>query len=196
MRALDALPRIAELSLQAARQVGALALSAARTAAAPLLERHRSGEDRSGWTRNWEPPSSRPVGEPPPPPSAPRPRAAAAPPAPTAQAPTPAPNPAPMPADPPAPASRPAPPPPAHVDREAVVVAESADTGAADGAGAQIRIDEPWEGYSRLTAKDVTAQLATADPATLAVVRLYEAANRNRSTVLAAIDRRLTTAKD
>jgi hypothetical protein len=195
MRALDALPRIAEFSLQAARQAGSLALSVVRTVAAPLAERRRSGADRSGWTRDWEPASARPVGEPPPPPSAPRPRAAAAPPAPTpATAPTaaPVPTPAPAPASgPPAPAPAPA---PEHVDREAVVVAESADTGAADGAGAQIRIDEPWEGYSRLTAKDVTAQLATADAATLAVVRLYEAANRNRRTVLAAIDRRLAAA--
>lgn len=71
------------------------------------------------------------------------------------------------------------------------MVAESADTGAADGAGAQVRVDEPWEGYSRLNAKDVVAQLATADTAMLAVVRLYEAANRNRRTVLAEIERRL-----
>jgi len=216
MRALDALPRIAELSLQAARQAGSLALSALRTVAAPLAEHRRSGADRSGWTRDWEPQSSRPVGEPPPPPSAPRRPAAAAP------APTPAPAPAPAPAAAPAapaaaspappaaatsaapsataaapataPAGGPAAAAPAHVDREAVVVAESADAGAADGAGAQIRVDEPWDGYSRLTAKDVTAQLATADPATLAVVRLYEVANRNRRTVLAAIDRRLATA--
>lgn len=184
MRALDALPRIAELSLQAARQAGSLALSGARTVAAPLLAKHRS-DGESGGTRNWQPPSSRPAGEPPPPPPPP----AAAPPAPPAapRAAAPLAPPAPQP-----PAAEPSE--PEHVDREAVVVHESADAGAAAGAGAQIRVDEPWDGYRKLTAKDVTAQLATADAATLAVVRLYESANRNRSTVLAEIDRRLATA--
>jgi hypothetical protein len=80
---------------------------------------------------------------------------------------------------------------PAHVDREAVVVAEFADAEAADGAGAQLRVDEPWSGYDSLNAKDVVAQLATADGATLAVGRLYETSHRNRRTVLAEIDRRL-----
>jgi hypothetical protein len=71
------------------------------------------------------------------------------------------------------------------------VVAESADVGAAEGAGAEIHVAEPWEGYSRLNAKDVIAQLATVSPESLAVVRLYESAHRNRRTVLAAVDRRL-----
>jgi hypothetical protein len=99
--------------------------------------------------------------------------------------------------------ARPAPPPaetaepaaPELADREAVLVAESADTGAADGAGAAIRVDEPWQGYAKLTVKDITAQLATADPAMLAVVRLYESTHRKRRTLLAAIDRRLATGK-
>lgn len=102
--------------------------------------------------------------------------------------------PTPVAAPPPPAAHRPRPAPePAHVDRDAVVVLESADAGAADGVGAQIRVDEPWDGYSQMKAKDVTAQLATADPATLAVVRLYETGHRNRRTVLAQIDRRLAT---
>lgn len=171
MRALDALPRIAELSLEAARQAGSLALSVVRTVAAPVLG-GRSGDATNGSTRHWEPASPRPLDDPPAPPAAPPPPAAAAP--------------APPPSRPAA-----APPEPAHVDREAVVVAESADAGAADGPGAQIRIDEPWDGYSHLKARDVTAQLATADPATLAVVRLYESSHRKRRTVLAEIDRRL-----
>jgi hypothetical protein len=91
--------------------------------------------------------------------------------------------------------SAPAPAPePEHVDSEAVIVAESSDAGAADGAGAEIRVAEPWDGYSSLNVKDVTKRLSTADPAMLAVVRLYESAHRNRRTVLAAIDRRLATA--
>ena len=58
-----------------------------------------------------------------------------------------------------------------HVSREAVLVAESADAGAAEGAGAQIRVGEPWEGYGKLTAKEVNDRLATASPASLAVAR-------------------------
>jgi hypothetical protein len=256
MRALDALPRIAEVSVNAARQAGSLALSLVKQAAEPVLGR-RSRGDGSGWTRKWEPPASRPVGEPPPPPSAPRrppatppgarpapqplathaaparatsarPEPTAAPAAPAAPAPArPAPEAtaapsaaAPAPARPaseattappperpaseattaPAP-ERPAPeattaPASAHVDRDAVVVAESADAGAADGAGAEVTVAEPWDGYSRLTAKDVTAQLTTANPAMLAVVRLYESSHRKRRTVLAAVDRRMATAGD
>jgi outer membrane biosynthesis protein TonB len=118
-----------------------------------------------------------------PPTPVPDPEPAPAPPAPVAPTPVPDPPPAVQ-----APAPEPA---PAHVDSGAEVVAESADAGAADGAGAEIRVDEPWDGYSRLTARDITAQLVTANPATLAVVRLYESSHRKRRTVLAAVDRRL-----
>ena len=191
MRALNALPRLAEHSLKAARQAGSLAVSVVRTVAEPV-RRHYDGHD-SGTTRNWEPPSSRPVDEPPSPPAVPR-RPDATTPAASATA-TPPPPAAthPRPVAVPEPEAAPGPE-PEHVDRDAVLVAESADAGAADGAGPAIRVDEPWAGYSKLNAKDVTAQLATADAAMLAVVRLYEAANRNRRTVLADIDRRLATA--
>jgi hypothetical protein len=232
MRAFDSLPRIAELSLDAARQVGSFALSVARRVAEPVINRRSDGAG-SGWDRNWQPASSRPVGEPPPPPRAPR-RPPATPPSPTAprtppapappaaaRAPAPAatpaapapaavptpPSPATATAPPPAPAvetapARPASPPaataepvaPDHADRDAVLVAESADAGAADGAGAAIHVDEPWKGYAKLTVKDIAAQLATADPAMLAVVRLYESTHRKRRTLLADIDRRLAAA--
>ncbi len=82
---------------------------------------------------------------------------------------------------------------PEHVDREAVVVAESADRGAEDGPGAQLHVDEPWDGYAEQTAKQVIAALADAGPATLAVVRLYESTHRGRSTVLGAVDKRLAS---
>jgi hypothetical protein len=190
MRVLDAVPRLAELSAGAARNAGSIALSVVRTIAAPIFGR-RSDDDVSGWTRRWEPPSSRPVGEPPPPPDVPRRPAATTP---ARPAPAPPPRPAPAAAAPSAPAPAPAPPEPAHVDSDATLVAESADAGAADGAGAAVHVDEPWEGYSRLTARDVTAQLATANPATLAVVRLYESSHRKRRTVLADVDRRLAAA--
>ncbi len=187
MRAFDALPRLAELSLQTARQAGSLALSVVRSVAAPVLA-CRSEDDGDRRTGDSEPPTGRSAGEPSSAPGMARGRAARAP------TPTPTPDPPRREPEPPEPAPpEPEPPEPAHVDRDAVVVAQSADAGAADGAGAQIRVDEPWSGYRQLTAKDVTAQLATADAAMLAVVRLYESTHRNRSTVLAEIDRRLAT---
>ena len=180
MRPFDVLPRLIEVPLQIARHTGAFALSALRELAAPLLG-HGPDDRDSGWQRTWEPASARPVGEPPPPPP---------PPAPPKPAPEPVVRRVPKPEPPSAP--EPEPPAPAHVDREAVVVAESADAGAAEGAGATIHVDEPWRGYDMLKARDVAAQLATADAATLAVVRLYESTHRKRRTVLGEIDRRLT----
>ncbi|MFP5361622.1 MAG: hypothetical protein ACLGI5_02705 [Thermoleophilia bacterium] len=188
MRALNSLPRLAELSLEATRQAASLGLSVVRAVAAPILGHDRSDDDLHDRTRNHEPRASRPAAEP-----AAAPRRAPPPvgqPAPVARA-AARPAAAPAPAAPIAPIAPAEPPAPIHVEREAVVVAESADAGAADGAGAELRIPEPWDGYGRLKAKDVTAQLATADPATLAVVRLYESSHRKRRTVLAEIDRRL-----
>ncbi len=74
------------------------------------------------------------------------------------------------------------------------VVAESADAGAIDGAGASMTVAAPWTGYDRLRAPDVIDRLAGADQAELAVAELYERAHKNRSTVLAALARRLTEA--
>lgn len=77
----------------------------------------------------------------------------------------------------------PEPPAPAvHVSEEPVLVAEFAE----DGAGPELRIDEPWEGYSSMTAAEIRRRLREADAATVAAVRLYEAANKGRSTVLQA----------
>lgn len=98
----------------------------------------------------------------------------------------------------PAAAAAPVPPQPAaedHVSREAVVVAESADAGAAEGAGPQVTVGEPWQGYGSLTAKEVNDRLAAASPEALAIARLYESANRNRVTVLREIDRRLAASE-
>ena len=183
MRAFEAIPRLAELSLEAAKQAGSLAVSVVRTVAEPVFGRQ---DDNGSHGSTTAPPPPRPPEPDTPQPAGEQPQAAtvaAAPPPPAPATPAP-PRPVAVPDEPDGPE-------PDHVDREAVVVAESADAGAADGAGAQIRIDEPWDGYSRLNAKDVVAQLATADAATLAVVRLYETVNRKRRTVLAEIDRRL-----
>jgi hypothetical protein len=82
-------------------------------------------------------------------------------------------------------------PPPAHVSREAHVVESSADPGAEDGAGAAVRIQEPWNGYGRMTANDVIARLVVASAEELAAVALYERAHRDRRTVVSAAQRQL-----
>jgi hypothetical protein len=83
---------------------------------------------------------------------------------------------------------------PAHVSEEPELVAESAEPGAEEGAGAGITVVEPWAGYGRLTAKDVIDRARTASVAELAAMRLYEARHRARQTVLAAVDRQLRLA--
>jgi hypothetical protein len=54
--------------------------------------------------------------------------------------------------------------------------------------GAEIRVDEPWEGYRAMTAPDVVDRLRVADDATKAIVRLFESTHRKRKTILAATD--------
>ncbi len=77
------------------------------------------------------------------------------------------------------------------IDDSDEVVAEFAETGAEDGAGAQIAFDEPWEGYDAANVEAVSARLASADAAELAVVELYEQTHKARKTVLDAAARRL-----
>jgi hypothetical protein len=95
------------------------------------------------------------------------------------------PEPPPVVSEPPV-AAPPEPPEPVHVSEEPVLVAEVAEAGAEDGAGAELRIDEPWEGYSTMSASEIRSRLRRADAATLGAVRLYEAAHKGRSTVLQA----------
>ncbi len=78
-----------------------------------------------------------------------------------------------------------------QVDDEAVQVAESAERGAEDGAGAEVRVDPPWDGYDAMTAADVRDRLLVADAAVATAVALYEAAGRGRVTVVTAAERRL-----
>ena len=88
----------------------------------------------------------------------------------------------------------PPPPPPAEaktVDEEPVLAGEFAEPGAEDGAGPQLRVEEPWEGYARMSARDVVAVLSDAGPEVVAAVRLYEATHKGRRSVLQAADRRL-----
>jgi hypothetical protein len=78
-----------------------------------------------------------------------------------------------------------------HVSEEPELVREVAEPGAENGAGAAIHVAEPWNGYGRMSAKDVIARAKSANRAQLAAVRLYEARHRSRQTVLAAVDRQL-----
>jgi hypothetical protein len=71
------------------------------------------------------------------------------------------------------------------------VVAERADPGAEDGAGAEVHVAEPWDGYRQLHAADVIDRIIGADPAELAAVELYELSSRRRQTVLDAVAREL-----
>jgi hypothetical protein len=71
------------------------------------------------------------------------------------------------------------------------VVAETADPGAEDGAGAEVHVAEPWEGYQQLHAAEVVDRITGADPAELAAVELYELSRRRRQTVLDAVAREL-----
>jgi hypothetical protein len=95
---------------------------------------------------------------------------------------------------PPTPDLRPATPPPAppaHVSEEPELVAEFAEPGAEEEAGAEVEVAEPWEGYDRMKAAEIEQRLADASDELAAVVRLYESASKNRQTVLRAADRRL-----
>lgn len=104
----------------------------------------------------------------------------------------PAPAPPEPPASPPSPIS--APPERAHADEGETLVEEVAEPGAEEGAGAQIRIAEPWDGYAQLKAPEVIDQLAGRDQAELAAVELYEFAHRKRQTVIDAAKRELRRA--
>jgi hypothetical protein len=83
---------------------------------------------------------------------------------------------------------------PVHVSEEPTVVEEFAEPGAEDGAGAEVRIDEPWDGYANMSAKEVIGRLGDATPAELVAINLYESANQARQTVLSAVERQLKVA--
>lgn len=86
------------------------------------------------------------------------------------------------------------PPAPDHVSEEPILVEEVAEAGAEDGAGAEVHVAEPWDGYRELAADDVIDRLGGATSAELAAVELYEQSHRRRRTVLAAVQRELARA--
>jgi hypothetical protein len=81
-----------------------------------------------------------------------------------------------------------------HVSEEPELIREEAERGAENGAGAAITVIEPWNGYEKMSARDVIARAKTANRTELAAVRLYESRHRSRQTVLAAVDRQLKLA--
>jgi len=97
------------------------------------------------------------------------------------------------PSPPPGPSSSP-PAEPVHVSEEPVLVQEYAEPGAEHGAGAEVHVDAPWDGYEQLNAKQVISRLAGASAAELAAVQLYESSHRRRQTILNAIERGLRSA--
>lgn len=83
---------------------------------------------------------------------------------------------------------------PVHVSEEPELVEEFAEPGAEEGAGAQLRILEPWAGYNEMKAADIVQRLAFATREELAAVELYELAGRNRESVVAAAQEALKRA--
>ncbi len=80
---------------------------------------------------------------------------------------------------------------PVHVDEGAELVEEIAEAGAENGAGAQVRVAEPWDGYDLLRAADVIEGLGQATSEELAAIELYELSSRKRQTVIEAAQREL-----
>ncbi|MFL5861030.1 MAG: hypothetical protein ACJ780_09655 [Solirubrobacteraceae bacterium] len=83
---------------------------------------------------------------------------------------------------------------PVHVSEEPVLVEEFAEPGAEDGAGAQLRVAEPWEGYREMKASDIIERLESASREELAAIELYELAGRNRASVVSAAHQALKRA--
>jgi hypothetical protein len=79
---------------------------------------------------------------------------------------------------------------PDHVSEEPELVAEVAEAGAEEGAGAEVRVEEPWPGYARMTAAEIRTRLQEEPLAVAAAVSLYEASGKGRSSVLEAAARR------
>lgn len=77
------------------------------------------------------------------------------------------------------------------LEDEDQLVAEFAEPGAEDGAGAQLAVEEPWEGYAQMNAGTIVSRIDQAGPAELALVELYEQTHKKRQTVITAATKRL-----
>lgn len=80
---------------------------------------------------------------------------------------------------------------PEHVSEEPELVAEFAESGAEDGAHAELDVSEPWEGYSQMKVRDIEQRLQAATAEEIAVVQLYEQTHKARQSVLRAAERRM-----
>ena len=80
---------------------------------------------------------------------------------------------------------------PRHVSEGLQFVQGFAEPGAEEGAGAEVHVREPWNGYAHMSAHEVIARLAEAGREEIAAVMLYERVHRRRQTVLAAAERQL-----
>jgi hypothetical protein len=80
-----------------------------------------------------------------------------------------------------------------EVDDEPTVVASTAEPGVEGGAGPEVHMDEPWDGYDSMTAQQVRRRLQDVESVELMAVRLYESSGKNRVSILRAIDSRLAT---
>ena len=76
-----------------------------------------------------------------------------------------------------------------HVDTEEDLVESFGERGAEDEPGAEVDVDEPWEGYDHMTGTAIRERLAAASPSAIAVVELYEQRHKGRKQVLAAAAR-------
>jgi len=56
------------------------------------------------------------------------------------------------------------------------------------------QIELPWQGYDEMTVDEITDRLPDASTSLLIIVRTYETANKNRSTVIAATEKETITA--
>ncbi|MFL5864991.1 MAG: hypothetical protein ACJ780_30220 [Solirubrobacteraceae bacterium] len=83
---------------------------------------------------------------------------------------------------------------PVHVSEEPVLVEEFAEPGAEEGAGAQLRVAEPWDGYSQMKAADIIERIESASREELAAIELYELSARNRQSVVSAAQEALKRA--
>jgi hypothetical protein len=80
-----------------------------------------------------------------------------------------------------------------HVSEETELVAEAAETGAEDGAGAEVDVDVPWSGYDEMNAADIEDRLQAEGPEAAAAVSLYEASHKGRPSILEAASRTMAT---
>lgn len=74
----------------------------------------------------------------------------------------------------------------AHVDTEPTLVESFGPSDDVGDVGGTITVAEPWDGYATQPANAIVQRLRQADPATKAVVALYERGHKNRATVLKA----------